>query len=91
MRLVWRVLHPFQQIEVLGTMKLSRMKPSRLSQAILWSLAATSTTVQAQEQDASSEERNSKEVDRIVVTATKTEEVDLQAAPITVQAIGAEQ
>lgn len=67
------------------------MRPSPLSQAILWGLAATTTTLHAQDQDASDEQENSREVDRIVVTATKTEEVDLQSAPITVQAVGQEE
>jgi outer membrane receptor protein involved in Fe transport len=67
------------------------MKKNRLSQAILWSLAATATTgLQAQDEQ-NEEERGSREIEKIVVTATKTEEVDLQEAPVTVQAIGEEE
>ncbi|MBS3743925.1 MAG: TonB-dependent receptor [Wenzhouxiangellaceae bacterium] len=62
------------------------MKKNRLSQAILWGLAATATTLQAQEDQNDQEEGNT-EIERIVVTATKTEEVDLQQAPLTVQAL----
>ena len=66
------------------------MQRNRLSQAILWSLAATAATgVQAQDEQA--EDENSKAIERIVVTATKTEEVDLQEAPVTVQALGSEE
>ena len=66
------------------------MRKNRLSQAIFWSLAATATTLQAQDNDANQDE-GSREIETIVVTATKTEEVDLQAAPVTVQAVGAEE
>lgn len=61
----------------------------RLTQAVLWGLAAsTSASVFAQDNEAANnEETESKEISRIVVTATKTEEVDLQSAPITVQAV----
>jgi len=63
------------------------MKQNRLSQAIFWSLAATAaTSLQAQDQ-AAGEEEESKEIGTIVVTATKTEEIDLQEAAVTVQAI----
>lgn len=62
------------------------MKKNRLSQAILWGLAATATTLQAQENQNDQDEGNT-EIERIVVTATKTEEVDLQQAPLTVQAL----
>ncbi|MFO7762756.1 MAG: TonB-dependent receptor [Wenzhouxiangellaceae bacterium] len=65
------------------------MKKNRLSQAILWGLAATATTLQAQE-DQNDQDETGTEIERIVVTATKTEEVDLQAAAITVQALGEE-
>jgi outer membrane receptor protein involved in Fe transport len=66
------------------------MQRNRLSQAILWSLAATAATgVQAQDEQA--EDENSKAIERIVVTATKTEEVDLQEAPVTVQALGGDE
>ncbi|MDT8449988.1 MAG: TonB-dependent receptor [Wenzhouxiangellaceae bacterium] len=64
------------------------MNRNRLSQAILWGLAATATSLQAQEdQAASEEERQDKEIETIVVTATKTEEVSLQEAALTVQAV----
>jgi len=66
------------------------MNRNRLSQAILWSLAASATTVQAQDEQAAPNV-GSKEIERIVVTATKTEEVDLQSAPVTVQAVGEEE
>lgn len=66
------------------------MSRNKLSQAIFWSLAASATTLQAQDDQTNQDERST-EVDRIVVTATKTEEVDLQAAPVTVQALGAEE
>ncbi|HKL52855.1 MAG TPA: Plug domain-containing protein, partial [Wenzhouxiangellaceae bacterium] len=66
------------------------MSRNKLSQAIFWGLAATATTLQAQDEQAAADV-GSKEIERIVVTATKTEEVDLQAAPVTVQAVGAEE
>ena len=66
------------------------MSRNKLSQAIFWGLAASATTLQAQDEQTNQDER-SKEVDRIVVTATKTEEVDLQSAPVTVQAVGEEE
>ena len=66
------------------------MKKNRLSQAIFWSLAATATTLQAQDAENEQEEIG-KEIERITVTATKTEEVDLQEAAVTVNAIGAEE
>ena len=66
------------------------MSRNKLSQAIFWGLAASATTLQAQDEQ-NNQDENSREIERIVVTATKTEEVDLQAAPVTVQAIGAEE
>jgi outer membrane receptor protein involved in Fe transport len=67
------------------------MKKNRLSQAVLWGLAATAATgLQAQDAQ-NEEERGSRQIEKIVVTATKTEEVDLQEAPVTVQAIGEEE
>ena len=65
------------------------MKRNRLSQAIFWSLAATATTLQAQEaQDAQDEQGGSgKEIDRIVVTATKTEAADQQSVALSLQAV----
>lgn len=62
-------------------------KKNRLSQAILWSLVATTASVHAQENAGERDDEESKEIERMVVTATKTEEVDLQTAPITVQAV----
>ncbi|MCA1779214.1 MAG: TonB-dependent receptor [Xanthomonadaceae bacterium] len=61
-------------------------RKNALSQAIFWSLAATAGSLHGQQQ---SQERDSdsKEIETIVVTATKTEEIDLQSAPVTVQAI----
>ncbi|MEX2500015.1 MAG: TonB-dependent receptor [Wenzhouxiangellaceae bacterium] len=61
------------------------MKKNRLSQAIFWSLAATATTLHAQD-DQADQEQGAKEIEKIVVTSTKTEEIDLQEAPVTVQA-----
>jgi len=66
------------------------MSRNKLSQAILWGLAASATTLQAQDEQ-NNQDENSREIERIVVTATKTEEVDLQSAPVTVQALGAEE
>jgi len=66
------------------------MERNRLSQAIIWSLAATATTA-ASAQDEMDANDGSREIDRMVVTATKTEEVDLQEAALTVQAVGEEQ
>lgn len=64
------------------------MKRNRLSQAILWGLAATATSLQAQDdQAASEEERQDTEIETIVVTATKTEAISLQEAALTVQAV----
>lgn len=64
------------------------MKRNALSHAIFWSLAATATASPAQETESRDEQEvGSREVERIVVTATKTEEVSLQEAPITVQAL----
>jgi outer membrane receptor protein involved in Fe transport len=62
-------------------------KKNRLSQAILWGLVSTTTAVHAQDEAVNRDDEDSKEIDKIVVTATKTEEIDLQSAPITVQAI----
>ena len=62
-------------------------KKNRLSQAILWGLVSTTTAVHAQDDAATRDDEGSKEIDKIVVTATKTEEIDLQSAPITVQAV----
>jgi len=62
-------------------------KKNRLSQAILWGLVSTTTAVHAQDDAGTRNDEDSKEIDRIVVTATKTEEIDLQSAPITVQAV----
>lgn len=66
------------------------MSRNKLSQAIFWGLAASATTLQAQDEQTNEDDRST-EIDRIVVTATKTEEVDLQAAPVTVQALSAEE
>jgi outer membrane receptor protein involved in Fe transport len=67
------------------------MKKNRLSQAVLWGLAATAATgLQAQDEQ-NGQEEGSKEIEKIVVTSTKTEEIDLQEAPVTVQAIDQKQ
>jgi len=66
------------------------MKKNRLSQAILWGLAATATTLQAQD-DQNDQDDDSRKIDRMVVTATKTEEIDMQDAAVTVQAFGQEE
>lgn len=63
------------------------MKRNRLSQAILWSLAATATSLQAQEDQAASEEREGREIETMVVTATKTEEMDQQTVSLAIQAM----
>ncbi|MDX1626374.1 MAG: TonB-dependent receptor plug domain-containing protein, partial [Wenzhouxiangellaceae bacterium] len=71
-----------------------RPRRSRLSQAILWGLAATATTLHAQDsQETEGEEsrEDTKQIEKIVVTSTKTEEIDLQEAPVTVQAIDQKQ
>jgi len=62
------------------------MKKNPLSQAIFWGLAASASVVSAQE-EGNNEERGDREIETIVVTATKTEEVSLQEAPLTVQAV----
>ncbi|MDT8439367.1 MAG: TonB-dependent receptor plug domain-containing protein [Wenzhouxiangellaceae bacterium] len=63
-----------------------------MSQAIFWGLAAGATSLQAQDQNAAdAPDRDSRAVETIVVTATKTEEVDLQSAPLTVQAVDEKQ
>jgi len=63
------------------------MKRNPLSQAIFWSLAATATALPAQESDSNQRESiESREIDTMVVTATKTEAISQQEAPITVQA-----
>jgi outer membrane receptor protein involved in Fe transport len=67
-------------------------KRNRLTQAVLLGLVAT-TSGAAFAQDSETtrnEETSSREIDRIVVTATKTEEVDLQSAPLSVQAVDEE-
>jgi len=62
------------------------MKKNPLSQAMFWGLAASASVVSAQE-EGNNEERGDREIETIVVTATKTEEVSLQEAPLTVQAV----
>jgi len=66
------------------------MQKNRLSQAIFWTLAATATTAVQAQDDGNAEGENDRQIERMVVTATKTEEVDLQEAPVTVQAVGEE-
>lgn len=62
-----------------------KMKRNRLSQAIVFALATSTTAVYAQDTDESSE--GSRELDTITVTATKTEAVDQQSAPLAIQAV----
>jgi len=63
------------------------IKRNRLSQAIFWSLAATATTLQAQDDPEERERESGKEIERITVTATKTEAVDQQSAALAIQAV----
>lgn len=66
------------------------MRRNRLSEAIGWVLAAgAATTAQAQDAE-SQEEPQSREVDRMVVTATRTEATDMQSTPLAVQAMDGE-
>ena len=62
------------------------MKKNRLSQAIFWGLAATATTLQAQDAENEREETG-KEIERISVTATKTEAADQQTVALSLQAL----
>ena len=66
------------------------MRQNRLSEAIGWVLAAgAATTAQAQDTE-SQEESQSREVDRMVVTATRTEATDMQSTALAVQAMDGE-
>jgi len=62
-----------------------KMQRDRLSQAILLGLATSATALHAQTADEPRE--RSREIESITVTATKTEEIDQQAAPLTIQAV----
>lgn len=67
------------------------MRRNRLSEAIGWVLAAgAATTVQAQDTESQDESQNSREVDRMVVTATRTEATDMQSTALAVQAMDGE-
>lgn len=66
------------------------MRQNRLSEAIGWVLAAgAATTAQAQDTE-SQDESQSREVDRMVVTATRTEAQDMQSTALAVQAMDGE-
>ncbi|HEY7906004.1 MAG TPA: TonB-dependent receptor [Wenzhouxiangella sp.] len=66
------------------------MRRNRLSEAIGWVLAAGAVTaVQAQDTE-SQDESQSREVDRMVVTATRTEAQDMQSTAVAVQAMDGE-
>jgi len=66
------------------------MRQDRLSEAIGLVLAATAvTTVQAQDTE-SQDESQTREVDRMVVTATRTEAQDMQSTALAVQAMDGE-
>jgi len=66
------------------------MRRNRLSEAIGWVLAAgAATAVQAQDTE-SQDESNNRQVDRMVVTATRTEAQDMQSTAVAVQAMDGE-
>ncbi len=62
-----------------------KMQRDRLSQAIFLGLATSATALNAQVAEEPRE--RSREIESITVTATKTEEIDQQTAPLSIQAV----
>jgi len=71
------------------------LKRDKLGNAIFWALAAgaTTTSVNAQDQDQNNdaENANPREIETMVVTATKTEETDIQQTAVAVGAISGDE